>query len=255
MARSIPTLIRLLWREESPSGSPRGRPARLSADDVVAAAIGLADGEGIAALTMRAVAARLGSSTMALYAHVPDKTTLLALMSDQVLARMPHAEYEPIDDWRERLTRLAGDNRDVHLAHPWLAGLGPDLTPVGPGAVGKYERELRALEPLGLSAVDTDACLTLLVDFARSSAEAQRAAAAPAAGWWDAAAPVLAEHVTVERFPLATRIGAAAGEHHRSARDDEHAFRFGLARILDGIGSLAADGGAPPRPVRPTSAD
>jgi AcrR family transcriptional regulator len=239
MARSIPTLIRLLWRAELPPASPRGRPARISVDDVVAAAIAIADDDGLASLTMRAVAGRLGSSPMALYAHVPDKTALLALMSDQVLARMPHDDYDRIADQRERLVRLAADNRAVHLAHRWLASLGPDLTPVGPGAVGKYERELRAVEPLGLSPVETDACLTLLVDFARASAAAEHAAAAPEPGWWEAAAPVLAEHVTAERFPLAARIGAAAGEHLGAARDDEHAFRFGLARILDGIEALA----------------
>lgn len=239
MARDIPALVRLLWRDELPVTSSRGRPARISLDDLVAAGIAIADADGIAAVTMRAVAARLGTAPMSLYAHVPDKTTLLALMSDQVLAQMPHAEYDRIDDWRERLGRLATDNRGVHLAHPWLASLGPDPTPVGPGTVAKYERELRALEPLGLSPVDTDACLTLLVDFARSSAEAQHAAAEPDPDWWDAAAPVLALHVTAERFPLATRIGTAAGEQHGAARDDEHAWRFGLARILDGIASLA----------------
>ena len=239
MARNIPALIRLLWRADAPPASPRGRPARISVDDVVAAGIAVADDEGLPALTIRAVAARLEASPMALYAHVPDKTTLLALMTDQVLARMPHAEYDGIADWRERLARIAADNRDVHLAHPWLASLGPDLTPIGPGAIGKYERELRALEPLALSPVDTDACLTLLVDFARSSAEARHAATSPDPGWWEAAAPALAEHVTADRFPLATRIGAAAGEQHGAARDDEYAWRFGLERILDGIAALA----------------
>lgn len=244
MARNIPALIRLLWRADVPSGSSRGRPARISVDDVVAAGIAVADEQGLAAVTMRAVAARLDASPMALYAHVPDKTTLLALMTDHVLARMPHADYDGIADWRERLAAIAADNRAVHLAHPWLASLGPDLTPVGPGAIGKYERELRALDPLGLPPVDTDACLTLLVDFARSSAEAANVASAPEPGWWEAAAPALAQHVTAERFPLAARIGAAAGEHLGAARDDDHAFRFGLERILDGIAELARRPGA-----------
>jgi AcrR family transcriptional regulator len=242
MARSIPTLVHLLWREELPlPTTTRGRPARIAVDDVVGAGIAVADDEGLDAVTIRAVAGRLGASPMALYAHVPDKSTLLALMSDQVLARMPHADYDLIDDRRRRLERLADDNRDVHLAHPWLAAAGPDRTPIGPGTIGKYERELRALEPLGLSAVDTDACLTLLVDFARSSAQAG-AAASPEPGWWEAAAPLIAAHVTAERFPHATRIGAAAGEQHGAARDDEYAWRFGLTRILDGIASLADRG-------------
>lgn len=242
MAGSIPRLVRLLWRDEIPAGPTRGRPARLSVDEVVAAGIALADDEGLGSVTMRAVAARLHAAPMALYAHVPDKTTLLALMTDHVLAQMPHGEYERLDDWRERLARVAADNRELHLEHAWLATAGPDPTPIGPGAVGKYERELRALAPLGLPPLDADACLTLLVDFARSSAQATHAASAPDdPDWWADAAPELARHVTSERFPLASRIGAAAGEQHGAARDDEHAWRFGLARILDGIGTLAGD--------------
>lgn len=239
MARNIPALVRLLWRADLPTASPRGRPARISVDDVIAAGIAVADDEGVTALTMRAVAARLDASPMALYAHVPDKTTLLALMTDHALVRMPHDEYDRIAGWRERLRRVADDNRALHLANPWIATLGPDPLPVGPGAVGKYERELRALEPLGLSPVDTDACLTLLVDFARSSAQAQHAASAPDPDWWELAAHELAGHVTADRFPFATRIGAAAGEQHGAARDDEYAWRFGLERILDGIAALA----------------
>ncbi|GAA1058292.1 TetR family transcriptional regulator [Agromyces luteolus] len=239
MSRDIPELIRLLWRHEIPVAPARGRPARISVDDLVAAGIAIADADGLAAVTMRAVAARLGTGPMSLYAHVPDKTALLALMSDRVLAAMRHADYDRIDDWRERLERLADDNRAVLLEHAWLAAGGPDPMPVGPGAITKYERELRALDRLGLPPVDTDACLTLIVDFARSSAVSAVAASAPDADWWQEAGPALAEHVVPERFPLATSIGAAAGEEHGSARDDEHAWRFGLARILDGIASLA----------------
>ncbi|BDZ55081.1 hypothetical protein GCM10025870_21540 [Agromyces marinus] len=150
MSRDIPALVRLLWRHEIPVGRARGRPARITVDDLVASGIAIADADGIAALTMRAVASRLGTGPMSLYAHVPDKTTLLALMADQVLSDMTHAVDDGAAGWRARLERLAAENRALHLEHPWLSSSGADAMPIGPGAIAKYERELRALEPLGL---------------------------------------------------------------------------------------------------------
>src|SRR3954453_5093739 len=64
-------------------------------NDVVRAAIEVLDDEGLAGLTLRGVAARLGVSAPTLYWHVRDKRHLLDLVADQVLADLPEAHREP----------------------------------------------------------------------------------------------------------------------------------------------------------------
>src|ERR687893_1769658 len=75
--------IALLWREPGRAGR-----SGLGVDGIVAAAIELADAEGLGALTMRRVAERLGVGTMSLYTHVPAKGELLDLMLDTVLGEV-----------------------------------------------------------------------------------------------------------------------------------------------------------------------
>src|SRR5687767_2606640 len=77
----------LLWRRSQPSR--RGPRPRLSVDDVVDAAIALADEAGLEAVSIRALAERLGVSAMTLYTYVPGKTELLDLMLDALWLAMP----------------------------------------------------------------------------------------------------------------------------------------------------------------------
>jgi Tetracyclin repressor-like, C-terminal domain len=116
---------------------------------------------------------------------------------------------------------------------------------LGPGSIGKYEHELTALDGLGLGEVDMDDCLTFVLAFVRSSARAEigARAAREESGmddelWWASAGPVLARVLDEEAYPLASRIGSAAGAQRGSAHDVEHAYRFGLARVLDGLATV-----------------
>ena len=90
-----------------------------------------------------------------------------------------------------------------------------------------------------------DAALTFLLDFVRSSALAAHDARATRqdAGmtdeeWWAANAPLLARIVDKDAYPTAARVGAAAGAAHGGAYSPDHAWEFGLARVLDGLGVL-----------------
>ncbi|PRC52435.1 TetR family transcriptional regulator, partial [Mycobacterium sp. ITM-2017-0098] len=53
--------------------------------------------------------------------------------------------------------------------------------------------------------------------------------------WWERAGPLLAKVFDADRFPLAARVGAAAGQTPDSAYSAEHAYTFGLARVLAGL--------------------
>lgn len=233
-------LLELLWRPSDPERDG----ARISTVRIVEAGIALADADGPDAVSMRRVATSLGAAAMSLYTHVPDKSALVALMSDRVLLGMPVTEPPFGVPWRERLRLVADDNRTLLLRHPWLLVLQPSPAPLGPGLMAKYEWELAAFRGLGLSAVETDACLTLLLDYVRAAtadlvaadAEARRRTA-EGDRWWGSVGPVLERYVDEDDYPLATRIGAAAG-----GRDAGDQFRFGLGRVLDGISALVARG-------------
>jgi AcrR family transcriptional regulator len=213
---------------------------------VVDAALQLADDQGLAAVSMRSVAARVGVSAMSVYTYVPGKPELLDLMVDASYARMTRTQWAG-ETWRDRLVVVAEANRGLLTAHPWLTEVAAlSRPPLGPGVMAKYEHELAAFDGAGLSDVDTDAALTYLLGFVqshcRSAHDAARATTDSAmsdADWWVANQPILTRALDPSAYPRAVRIGSAAGEAQGSAWDANRAWEFGLARTLDGLAALA----------------
>ncbi|MGW0121264.1 TetR/AcrR family transcriptional regulator [Streptomyces sp. NPDC003327] len=243
--------LELLWRDgTAPAAGRRGPRQGLTVDAVVDAALSLADEGGLAALTMRAVAHHLGVTPMTLYTYVPGKAELLDLMLDTAFLRMDRPPFAPDEPWRSRVTSVADANRALHLRHPWLVELRIVRAPLGPGVMTKYEYELGAFEGLGLADVDRDSALTHLLGFVQVSARAEldaRAVARESAmsdgEWWEAHEPLLSRMFDGERFPLAARVGEAAAVAYGGMYDAEHAYAFGLARVLDGLAALGGAGG------------
>ena len=113
--------------------------------------------------------------------------------------------------------------------------------------IAKYDYELSAIDGIGLTDVEMDATLTLLLDHVQVAARGLTEAAQVAdrtgisdEQWWAANAPLLSRMLDPGKYPTAIRVGAVAGEAY-GAGDPEHAFAFGLARILDGLEALVAD--------------
>ncbi|WP_280395404.1 TetR/AcrR family transcriptional regulator [Nocardia brasiliensis] len=234
--------LELLWRV--PGTPVRGPKQRSSVDAVVDAAIAIADTAGIEALTMRAVANELGMTPMATYTYVPGKAELLDLMVDKVYGAMARPDLTEMP-WRARVTAIADENRALLTRHPWLAYLPTTRPPLGPGQAAKYDHELRAFEGLGLDDVTMDAALTFVLGFvnsvARIAIDTARAAADSDMSdpqWWDRVAPVLARLVDPSSYPVGSRVGTTAGRVHDSAYSADHAYDFGLARILDSLAPL-----------------
>ena len=242
--------LALLWRGRAAEGDTSARPARrgrkpsLTADAVVETAVSIADSEGLAALSMRRVAEALGVGTMSLYTHVPGKPELLDVMVDTVLGEIegpPRGDVE--GGWRAKLEHVARENRALHLRHPWLLSIAAARPPLGPGATDKYEAELHAVEGIGLDDVEMDAVLTLVLGFVASAVrgavearELEKQTGVSDAQWWAARAPLLGQLMgDGSRWPLASRVGQSAGQAHEAASNPEHAFEFGLARVLDGL--------------------
>ncbi len=235
--------LALLWRT-SERASRKGKPD-LSVDLIVRAAIELADTAGIANLSMRRVAERLSVGTMSLYTYVPGKAELLDVMLDTVYGETT----EPTQDgWRARLEHIARDNLALYQRHPWLTQVATSRPVLGPNAIAKYDRELRAIDGIGLSDLEMDSVLTLISGYvhgaARGAADAKAAEQSTGMSdeqWWYAHVPFLERIMDGRRYPVAARVGSAAGEAHQAAYNPEHAFEFGLSCVLDGVEMLVSD--------------
>jgi AcrR family transcriptional regulator len=219
----------LLWRTPSHPDHRPGPRSSLDVDRIVTAAIGLADRDGLGAVSMRRVAAELGVGAMTLYGHVPGKGELVDLMLDSVLTEL-YADGAPAGNWRARLHAVADENRKLFLRHPWAVHLAPGRPPLGPHAMRKYELELRAVDGLGLSDLEMDLLVGLVNGFALSAVNGPPQGAAGDRAFIDA-----------DRFPTAARVGRAGAD--RLSVDDarKRSFDFGLERLLDGIGVLILD--------------
>ena len=93
----------------------------LSRERILTAAVEVADAEGVAAVTMRRVADRLGCEAMSLYHHVPGKEALVDGMVEVVVAEIAGAHLAVADEaeWRAVVRRRCLAARQVMLAHPW----------------------------------------------------------------------------------------------------------------------------------------
>ncbi|MBM4553930.1 TetR family transcriptional regulator, partial [Rhodococcus hoagii] len=145
----------LLWRHHLPPRPTRRGPKQaVSVDAVVDAAVALADRDGYASVSIRAVAAELGLRPMSLYTYIPSKDALTVLMVDTVAgedAPIP-GELPP----RERMAVIARRIRAEIIAHPWLLEVPPWRLVLGPGSMRRYELQLAAIEGIGLSDVAMD---------------------------------------------------------------------------------------------------
>ena len=236
--------LELLWRQPGHGQSAHGPRQRHSIDEIVDAAIAIADHGGIDTLTMRAVAAQLGIAPMSIYTYVPGKAELLDLMLDRLYLAMPRPPLADLP-WRERLTSVATDNRTLFRAHPWLAAVATIRPTLGPGTMAKYEHELSAFTGLGLDDVTIDDALTYLLTFVQAAARAAHESADQAIDsamtdeqWWTANEPLLSRVFDPTAYPLAARIGTASAEANGAAYVPDHAYEFGLARTLDALAVL-----------------
>jgi len=235
--------IALLWSDHARSVGRSGR----TISDFVAAATELARTEGLEALSMRTIAARLGVRTMAAYSFAPGKAALLALMVDRAYRDLYPAPLPHGRDWRRGLTQVAEANHRLFLANRWLLAARPARSPMGPHEIGKNEVELAVLEGIGLSDFEIDQTLSALLNHAFHAAALQSGLLAERErtglgdpDWWSEAMPQLERFVDPRRFPLTARVGQAATEARQGELWGENAFRFGLERLLDGIEVLVA---------------
>jgi AcrR family transcriptional regulator len=94
---------------------------RLALDTIVAAAIVIADEDGLAGISMRKIAEALGVGAMSLYRHVADKDALLVEMTNEVSRRFAYPpELMGDSDWRKRVRVAVEKDFELYQAHPWV---------------------------------------------------------------------------------------------------------------------------------------
>jgi AcrR family transcriptional regulator len=206
----------LLWTE--PTATPR-RP--LSRARIVAAALAIADAEGLDAVSMPRLARELGTAPMSLYRHVPHKDALVDLMLDAAVGPPPTLNGI---SWRERLADWARANLAVFRQHPWALPLVTTPRPMGPQECAWGEGALRVIADSGIVESEVGPVLMLVNGFVRG-------AAVPAAD--RAPDPAVIERSgRAAELPLIMALLTAPPPGPGTA-DAE--FEFGLARVLDGI--------------------
>lgn len=109
--------------ESEPSGEPVevDSDPRLSRVRIIDEAIALVDAEGVNALTMRRLGARLGVEAMALYRYVNGREDLLEGVVDRLVSTLeidPGAQMGPADGWQAFLQWMAHNVRRLALDHP-----------------------------------------------------------------------------------------------------------------------------------------
>jgi TetR/AcrR family transcriptional regulator, tetracycline repressor protein len=128
---------------------------RIDGGTIVGAAHDLVHEGGSLALTMRTLARELGTSTSALYRHIPSKEWLLIAIVDYVLAEVDmSATYQADDAPRGRLERLSAALREVLICHPHVHEILASHVAVTPNTVRLAEAGLTCLRALGISSND-----------------------------------------------------------------------------------------------------
>jgi AcrR family transcriptional regulator len=163
--------VRRLWRHRGTVlPTPRRGPRpQLDLDEILAAAVAIADADGLAAVSTRAVAARFDKTAMALYPYVGTKEHLLGLMRDHASA-MP-AWDDPGTGLADTLRAWATALFEVYLAHPWLTERPWSQASQGPHEQDWLERLLRILDAGGVPPAVTPVAVTMLYATIRACAE------------------------------------------------------------------------------------
>jgi AcrR family transcriptional regulator len=236
MQDQLPPGLDLLWgQRDQPRRERRGG---LSVDRIVQAAIGLADADGLEAVSMARVAERLGFTAMALYRHVSNKDELLVLMQDAAVGPPPPFD-ESLEGWRPHLERWCTELLAVMNAHPWWLYIPISPPPPTPRQMDWLEYGLRALEDTPLAEGDKAAIMLMLNGLVTWEARLTAELGRHEPGTPDPQlvyAQVARSHVDDERFPALSR-AVATGIFEDESRGD---FAFGLKIALDGVERLIA---------------
>jgi AcrR family transcriptional regulator len=220
---------------------PRGRPEELTRGRIVRAALDIADHEGLAVLSMRGVAARLGVAPMSPYRHVASKDELVVLMADAAYGERGYPAPPP-SGWRARLELGGRTLWSLYRRHPWLAQLAPVTRPMPlPNLAVHAEWVLSALDEFGLDAAELCDLHVLLFSFVQGIAihlereqQALGSSGLSEDDWMATQEPALSAIIGSGRYPAFGRmLTTLSADGYDLILDD--VFELGLRSLLDGL--------------------
>lgn len=226
----------LLWEDRS--RSTRGPKAAFTPDDVVQTAMQIADEDGLSAVTMNAVAARIGLTTMALYRYFPNKEALLDAIVDAGLGPPPRPA-EPRGSWRDEVAHWSRAKREMLCSRPWLAELPFVAAPHGPNWLSWLEALTEPLSRTGLSSPDIGEMIGVVDGFTRGASDTAislaraRARGTSEAEWAAEVGADLGRAIGDPRFPKFAALLTTPSDGKPRRMDES--FDFCLERVLDGI--------------------
>lgn len=224
-----------------PERSARGpAPARTRAE-IASAGIALADEDGLGAVTMRSVAAEVGTGPASLYRYVANRAELVELMADQVRGEFTYdgaGSGEPA----ARLLALAREGRSLYLRHPWLLDV-PAAPIPGPNAVEFIEQALAAMSGVDLSGpakLETIGLFSGAVRLIAQTELEQQRSGQDAARWQGELAAYLSQIAAAGRHP---HLAAALTDTSSPDPSGQHydLFERAMRRILAGLLPAAED--------------
>jgi len=235
----LPRGIALAW---GVAANPQRGPKReMSVERIVEAAVEIADAEGLAAVSMAAVAARMGFTPMSLYRYVSAKEDLVLLMQEEATGA-PSDATRDAGGWRERLEALYREQLQNYLAHPWVLDVPISGAPATPNSAAWMDAGLSALAETGLSYDERLAVMLLVTGTAHWAgtvlagyARVQREQGIDPATVTRNEDAMFRSLITADAFPeLHAAIQAGA------FLDESDPFAFALARGLDGVADYIA---------------
>ena len=230
----LPRGIALAW---GVAANPQRGPKReMSVEKIVDAAVELADAEGLGAVSMAAVASRLGFTPMSLYRYVTAKDDLLLLMQEEATGLPPESHLEA-EGWRGRLLALYEAQIVLYLRHPWMLSLPITGSPITPHSSAWLDAGLTALEGTPLTTEERLATALAVTGHARWCGIVQAGYTEQSRGSGLTPDEVAAREaalfdrvITADEFPALRR--AIDDQVFLSVADP---FRFAVERTLDGV--------------------
>ncbi|WP_062287774.1 TetR/AcrR family transcriptional regulator [Demequina phytophila] len=223
----------------------RERRPPLTRARVLEDAVALADRDGLDAVSMRALADRLGVVPMALYKHVRDKEALLDGMIETVLAEIP-PPGEPGPDWKTAARARVLDARRALQRHPWAWRVLETRAAPSPAMLDHMESMLRILRAGGVSAHLAHHAMHALGSRIWGFTQEVGASGPPPT---EPAAVEAAMAAMAARWPAVLESAMSAGHDPDSAVgagcDDDFEFAFALDLLLDGTERLHLLGWTP----------
>jgi AcrR family transcriptional regulator len=235
----LPRGVALAW---GVAANPQRGPKReMSVERIVEAAVEIADAEGLAAVSMAAVAARLGYTPMSLYRYVTAKDDLVLLMQEEATG-LPSEASRIAGSWRDRMQVLYREQVQRYLEHPWVLDVPISGSPTTPNSAAWMDAGLHALADTPLTHEERLSVMLLVTGHARWTgtvlagyARVERERGVSDADITRTEDALYRRLITADAYPdLRAAIDAGV------FLDESDPFAFNLDRSLDGVAAYIA---------------